>query len=142
MYHKRLTHTYVVSPLTVACDSKMYTASKWMLLPAKDLIRTRKDWKIAYGDRVWIVSYWFATRNVKMELPEYLPLARGAPCRHVVPYGETYVICKTCPADVLCMRCFRGKDGFAAEFPIDLLVFRTFSLKPQRLVFLSLVDSF
>ncbi|GJJ72492.1 hypothetical protein EMPS_04850 [Entomortierella parvispora] len=94
----------------VACDSKMYTASKWIILPAKDLIRTRKDWKVSYGDRVWLVSYWFSTRNAKMELPEYLPLARGAPCRHVIPYGETYVICKTCPADVLCMRCFRASD--------------------------------
>lgn len=88
----------------------MYTASKWIILPAKDLIRTRKDWKVSYGDRVWLVSYWFSTRNAKMELPEYLPLARGAPCHHVIPYGETYVICKTCPADVLCMRCFRGKQ--------------------------------
>ncbi|KAG0004337.1 E3 ubiquitin-protein ligase ubr1 [Modicella reniformis] len=75
-----------------------------------DLIRTRRDWKVSYGDRVWLVSYWFATRNAKMELPEYLPRARGAPCRHVVPYGETYVICKTCPADVLCMRCFRDQN--------------------------------
>ncbi|KAF9995022.1 hypothetical protein BGZ79_000203, partial [Entomortierella chlamydospora] len=86
---------------------KMYTASKWIILPAKDLVRTRKDWKVSYGDRVWLVSYWFSTRNAKMDLPEYLPRARGAPCRHVIPYGETYVICKTCPADVLCMRCFR-----------------------------------
>ncbi|KAF9196732.1 hypothetical protein BGZ50_007896 [Haplosporangium sp. Z 11] len=91
----------------VACDSKMYTASKWIILPAKDLIRSRKDWKVSYGDRVWLVSYWFSTRNAKMDLPEYLPRARGAACRHVIPYGETYVICKTCPADILCMRCFR-----------------------------------
>ncbi|KFH63489.1 hypothetical protein MVEG_10898 [Podila verticillata NRRL 6337] len=94
----------------VACDSKVYTASKWILLPAKDTVRTRKDWKVSYGDRVWLTSYWFSTRNAKMELPEYLPLARGAPCRHIIPYGETYIICKTCPADVLCMRCFRASD--------------------------------
>ncbi|KAF9926353.1 hypothetical protein BGZ67_008164 [Mortierella alpina] len=94
----------------VACDSKMYTASKWIILPAKDLVRTRKDWKVSYGDRVWMVSYWFSTRNAKMDLPEYLPRARGAACRHVIPYGETYVICKTCPADILCMRCFRASD--------------------------------
>ncbi|KAF9913215.1 hypothetical protein BX616_010144 [Lobosporangium transversale] len=93
----------------VACDSKTYTASKWIILPAKDIIRTRKDWKVKYGDRVWIISYWFSTRNTKIEMPEYLPRAQGAPCRHIVPYGETYVICKTCPADVLCMRCFRGR---------------------------------
>ncbi|KAF9114814.1 hypothetical protein BGX27_009762 [Mortierella sp. AM989] len=86
---------------------KMYTASKWIILPAKDLVHTRKDWKVSYGDRVWLVSYWFSTRNAKMDLPEYLQRARGAPCRHVIPYGETYVICKTCPADILCMRCFR-----------------------------------
>ncbi|KAG0246562.1 hypothetical protein BGX31_001014 [Mortierella sp. GBA43] len=90
--------------------NKMYTASKWILLPPKDLIRTRKDWKITYGDRVSIVSYWFSSRNAKVELPEYLPRAQGGPCRHVVPYGETYIICKTCPADVLCMRCFRASD--------------------------------
>ncbi|KAF8975748.1 hypothetical protein BGZ46_008878, partial [Entomortierella lignicola] len=94
----------------VACDSKMYTASKWIILPAKDLVRTRKDWKVSYGDRVWLVSYWFSTRNAKMDLPEYLPKARGSSCRHVIPYGETYVICKTCPADILCMRCFRASD--------------------------------
>ncbi|KAG0265822.1 hypothetical protein BG011_003973 [Mortierella polycephala] len=94
----------------LACDSKMYTASKWIILPAKDLIRSRKDWKVSYGDRVWLVSYWFSTRNAKMDLPEYLPRARGAACRHVIPYGETYVICKTCPADILCMRCFRASD--------------------------------
>ncbi|KAF9288990.1 hypothetical protein BGZ68_010221 [Mortierella alpina] len=94
----------------VACDSKMYTASKWIILPAKDLVRSRKDWKVSYGDRVWMVSYWFSTRNAKMDLPEYLPRARGAACRHVIPYGETYVICKTCPADILCMRCFRASD--------------------------------
>ncbi|KAF9083268.1 hypothetical protein BGX23_011635 [Mortierella sp. AD031] len=85
----------------VACDSKTYTSSKWMILPAKDLIRTRKDWKIAYGDRVWLVSYWYSTRNATMELPEYLPRARGGSCGHIVPYGEAFVICRTCPADVL-----------------------------------------
>ncbi|KAI1295072.1 hypothetical protein EDD11_008031 [Mortierella claussenii] len=96
--------------MIVACDSKAYTASKWIILPAKDLIRTRKDRKISFGDRVWLVSYWFSTRNVKVDMPEYLPRARGAPCRHIVPYGETYVICRTCSADVLCMRCFRDLD--------------------------------
>ncbi|KAF9583509.1 hypothetical protein BGW38_009303 [Lunasporangiospora selenospora] len=90
--------------------NKMYTASKWIILPAKDLVRSRKEWKVSYGDRVWMVSYWFSTRNAKMELPEYLPRARGYPCRHIIPYGETYVICKTCPADILCMRCFRASD--------------------------------
>lgn len=99
----------------MACDNKIYTASKWMILPAKDTVvaRTRagrqKDWKIAYGDRVWLVSYWYSTRNAITELPEYLPRARGGACGHVMPYGETFVICRTCPADVLCMRCFRGK---------------------------------
>ncbi|KAF8937221.1 hypothetical protein BGZ58_003085 [Dissophora ornata] len=93
-----------------ACDSKIYTSSKWIILPAKDLIRSRKEWKVTYGDRVWLVSYWFSTRNARTDLPEYLPRARGAPCRHVIPYGETYVICKTCPADALCMRCFRASD--------------------------------
>jgi hypothetical protein len=119
----------------------MYTASKWIVLPAKDLVRTRKDWKISYGDRVWIVSYWFATRNAKMELPEYLPRAQGTPCRHVVPYGETYVICKTCPADVLCMRCFRGKEkGFYAMrcYFVDLLVLGCTIPNPQPWYFPSL----
>ncbi|KAG0206062.1 hypothetical protein BGX33_007598 [Mortierella sp. NVP41] len=92
-----------------------YTSSKWMILPAKDLIRTRKDWKIAYGDRVWLVSYWYSTRNATMELPEYLPRARGGSCGHIVPYGEAFVICRTCPADVLCMQCFRGFSVLAAS---------------------------
>ncbi|KAG0289128.1 hypothetical protein BGZ96_007221, partial [Linnemannia gamsii] len=99
----------------VACDNKIYTASKWMILPARDTIASRsrpgtgkqKEWRIAYGDRVWLVSYWYSSRNAIMELPEYLPRARGGPCGHIVPYGETFVICRTCPADVLCMRCFR-----------------------------------
>ncbi|KAF9971877.1 hypothetical protein BGZ73_005071 [Actinomortierella ambigua] len=94
----------------VACDNKMYTATKWIILPAKDQVKTRKDWKVNFGDRVWLVSYWFSTRNAKMMLPEYMPRARGMPCRHLIPYGETYVICKTCPAEILCMRCFRASD--------------------------------
>ncbi|KAF9145732.1 hypothetical protein BG015_011792 [Linnemannia schmuckeri] len=100
----------------VACDNKIYTASKWMILPARDTVVARtktgrqKEWKIAYGDRIWLVSYWYSTRNATMELPEYLPRARGGACRHVVPYGETFIICRTCPADVLCMRCFRASD--------------------------------
>ncbi|KAF8942687.1 hypothetical protein BGZ47_006232 [Haplosporangium gracile] len=100
----------------VACDNKIYTASKWMILPAKDIAvaRTRtgrqKEWKIAYGDRIWLVSYWYSIQNATMELPEYLLRARGGACRHIVPYGETFVICRTCPADVLCMRCFRASD--------------------------------
>ncbi|KAK3837388.1 MAG: hypothetical protein J3R72DRAFT_449850 [Linnemannia gamsii] len=94
----------------VACDSKIYTASKWMILPAKNNAGRRKEWQVTYGERVWLVSYWYSTRNAIVELPEYLPRARGGPCGHVVPYGETFVICRTCPADVLCMRCFRASD--------------------------------
>ncbi|KAF9340800.1 hypothetical protein BGZ91_000171 [Linnemannia elongata] len=110
------THTGSSRQNVVACDNKIYTASKWMILPAKDTVvaRTRagrqKEWKIAYGDRVWLVSYWYSTRNAITELPEYLPRARGGACGHVMPYGETFVICRTCPADVLCMRCFRASD--------------------------------
>ncbi|KAG9065483.1 hypothetical protein KI688_001769 [Linnemannia hyalina] len=110
------THTGSSHQNVVACDNKIYTASKWMILPARDTVvaRTRagkqKEWKIAYGDRVWLVSYWYSTRNAIMELPEYLPRARGGACGHVLPYGETYVICRTCPADVLCMQCFRASD--------------------------------
>ncbi|KAF9137808.1 hypothetical protein BGX30_009875 [Mortierella sp. GBA39] len=140
----------------VACDNKIYTASKWMILPARDTVvaRTRagrqKEWKIAYGDRVWLVSYWYSTRNAIMELPEYLPRARGGACGHVLPYGETaepertysglakrrpcgvlflpgetVYKCKSCLIDeednrALCVRCFHSHNHYKHDVVVLL----------------------
>ncbi|KAG0299769.1 hypothetical protein BGZ98_009774 [Dissophora globulifera] len=130
----------------VACDSKMYTSSKWVILPAKDLVRSRKEWKVTYGDRISLVSYWFSTRNAKIDLPEYLPRARGSPCRHVIPAetqrsysklakgkpcqikfkaGDKVYRCKSCATSqnnsaVLCDRCFRSQNHFGHDVVAQL----------------------
>ncbi|KAF9920849.1 hypothetical protein FBU30_009201 [Linnemannia zychae] len=72
----------------VACDKKIYTSSKWMILPAKDLARTRKDWKISYGDR----SYQSIYQEPKVDpVVMFCPMARHL--LFVEPVMLMYSVC-------------------------------------------------